>query len=181
MPVASAPCAGVMRVSWCWGWKWCCRMAASSMTSGASGRTIAATRCGTCSSAGKGRSASSPPRRCSMVPALKRVESAFVAVPSPDAALSLLSRVMGSGAELIGFELCARFCMEMAAKHGVGLRMPLPLEAPWYVMVEIAAAHERAVARHAGGGAGRRARERRGDGRRHRRERGAARHDLEDP
>ena len=40
-----------------------------------------------------------------MVPALRRIESAFVAVPSPDAALSLFSRIMGSGAELIGFEL----------------------------------------------------------------------------
>ncbi|TDG30972.1 FAD-binding oxidoreductase [Paracraurococcus ruber] len=77
-----------------------------------------------------------------LVPALKRVESAFVAVPSPDAALSLYGRIMGCGAELVAFELCARFCMEVAAKHGVGLRMPLPLEAPWYVMVEIAAAHE---------------------------------------
>jgi FAD/FMN-containing dehydrogenase len=77
-----------------------------------------------------------------LVPALKRVESAFVAVPSPDAALSLFARVMASGAEVIGFELCARFCMEMAARHGTGLSMPLPLEAPWYVMVEIAAAHE---------------------------------------
>jgi FAD/FMN-containing dehydrogenase len=77
-----------------------------------------------------------------LVPALKRIESAFVAVPSPDAALSLFARVMASGAEVIGFELCARFCMEMAARHGTGLRMPLPLNAPWYVMVEIAAAHE---------------------------------------
>ncbi len=77
-----------------------------------------------------------------LVPALRRVESAFVAVPSPDAALSLFARVMASGAEVIGFELCARFCMEMAARHGTGLRMPLPLNAPWYVMVEIAAAHE---------------------------------------
>jgi hypothetical protein len=30
------------------------------------------------------------------VPALKRVETAFVAVPSPDAALSLLSRMLGT-------------------------------------------------------------------------------------
>ncbi len=75
-------------------------------------------------------------------PALKRVETAFVAVPSPDAALSLFSRVMESGAEVIGFELCARFCMETAAKHGVGLRIPLPLESPWFVMLELAAAHE---------------------------------------
>ncbi|MEZ5852947.1 MAG: FAD-binding oxidoreductase [Hyphomicrobiaceae bacterium] len=74
-------------------------------------------------------------------PALKRVETAFVAVPSPDAALSLFGRAMESGTELIAFELCARYCMETAAKHGVGLRMPLPLESPWYVMMEIAAAH----------------------------------------
>ena len=74
-------------------------------------------------------------------PALKRVETAFVAVPSPDAALSLFSRMMESGADLIAFELCARYCMELAAKHGVGLRVPLPLESPWFVMVELAAAH----------------------------------------
>ncbi len=75
-------------------------------------------------------------------PALKRVETAFVAVPSPDAALSLFSRVMESGAEVIAFELCARYCMAIAAKNGVGLRIPLPLESPWYVMLELAAAHE---------------------------------------
>jgi FAD/FMN-containing dehydrogenase len=74
-------------------------------------------------------------------PVLKRVETAFVAVPSPDAALSLFSRVMESGADVIAFELCQRFCMEMAAKHGVGLRMPLPLESPWFVMLEMSAAH----------------------------------------
>jgi len=76
-----------------------------------------------------------------LVPALRSVESAYVAVPSPDAALSLFARVMASGAEVIGFELCARFCMDMAARHGTGLRLPLPASAPWFVMVEIAAAH----------------------------------------
>ncbi len=75
-------------------------------------------------------------------PALKRVETAYVAVPSPDAALSLFSRMMESGADVIAFELCANYCMEMAARHGVGLRIPLPLESPWYVMVELSAAHE---------------------------------------
>ena len=74
-------------------------------------------------------------------PALKRIETAFVAVPSPDAALSLFGRVMESGADVIAFELCQRFCMEMAAKHGVGLRMPLPLESPWFVMLEMSASH----------------------------------------
>lgn len=74
-------------------------------------------------------------------PPLKRVETAFVAVPSPDAALSLYGRMLESGADLIAFELCQRLCMEMAARHGVGLRMPLPLESPWFVMLELSANH----------------------------------------
>lgn len=78
-----------------------------------------------------------------LVPALKRVETAFVAVPSPDAALNLLSRVMGSGAEVIAFELIIRRCLETVERQGAanGIRVPLALESPWYVMVEIAAAH----------------------------------------
>ena len=75
-------------------------------------------------------------------PALRRVETAFVAVPTPDAALSLLSRMLESGCEVIAFELCAGYCMETAAKYGTGLRIPLPLGNPWYVMLEVAAAHE---------------------------------------
>ena len=76
-----------------------------------------------------------------LVPALKRVETAFVAVPSPDAALSLLSRVLGSGAEVIAFELILRRCMEIVERFGQRTRMPMALDSPWYVMVEIAAAH----------------------------------------
>jgi FAD/FMN-containing dehydrogenase len=74
-------------------------------------------------------------------PALKRTETAFIAVPNPHAALSLYGRMMESGAELIAFELCARHCMQVAAEFGVDLRIPLPLESPWFVMAEIAAAH----------------------------------------
>ncbi len=76
-----------------------------------------------------------------LVPALKRVETAFVAVPSPDAALSLFSRVMESGAEVIAFELMIGRCLEIVDRHGIGLRVPIALGSPWYVMVEIAAAH----------------------------------------
>jgi len=75
-------------------------------------------------------------------PAIKRMETAFVAVPTPDAALSLYGRMQAAGADLIAFEICSRFCMEIAEKHGVGLRIPLPIESPWFVMLEIAAAHE---------------------------------------
>lgn len=76
-----------------------------------------------------------------LVPALKRVETAFVAVPSPEAALSLLSRVMGSGAEVIAFELILKRCMEIVERHGQRVRMPMALDSPWYVMIELAAAH----------------------------------------
>ena len=75
-------------------------------------------------------------------PALKYTETAFVAVPTPDAALSLYGRMMEAGADLVAFELVVRHCMETAARYGTDLRMPLPLESPWFVMVEIAAAHE---------------------------------------
>ena len=76
-----------------------------------------------------------------LAPQLKNVETAFIAVPSPDAALSLYGRMMESGAELVAFELCARHCMEVADRYGVDLRVPLPIESPWYVMAEMAAAH----------------------------------------
>jgi FAD/FMN-containing dehydrogenase len=77
-----------------------------------------------------------------LVPPLRAVETAFVAVPSPAAALALLSRVMGAGAEVVAFELIGRVCLEIVAAHAPpGLRVPLPLESPWYVMVELAAAH----------------------------------------
>ena len=72
----------------------------------------------------------------------KRVETAFVAVPDPEAALSLYGRMMELGADLVAFEICGRYTMETAARYGVGIRMPLALESPWFVMVEIAAAHE---------------------------------------
>lgn len=75
-------------------------------------------------------------------PKLNRVETAYVAVPSPDAALSLFGRMMESGVEVIAFELCSQYSMCMCEEHGVGLRLPLPTEFPWYVMVELSAAHE---------------------------------------
>ena len=59
------------------------------------------------------------------LPALKRVETAFVAVPSPDAALSLLSRMLESGADVIAFELIRKECMQVVERHGLRTRMPM--------------------------------------------------------
>lgn len=76
-----------------------------------------------------------------LVPALKRVETAFVAVPSPDAALTLFGRVMEAGADVIAFELLRGLCLEISVRQDARVRAPLPVGAPWYVMVELAAAH----------------------------------------
>lgn len=82
-----------------------------------------------------------------LVPSLKRVETAFVAVPSPDAALDLLSRSLSGGADVVAFELISRSCMEVVRQHGQNMRMPMALDSPWYVLVEVAAAHAAAPLR----------------------------------
>jgi FAD/FMN-containing dehydrogenase len=76
-----------------------------------------------------------------LVPPLRRVETAFVAVQSPEAALALLSRMLGCGAEVVAFELIQWACLDTIARRAPQLRLPLPIEHPWYVMVELAAAH----------------------------------------
>ena len=76
-----------------------------------------------------------------LVPPMRRVETGFLAVPSPEAALALLSRVLGAGAEVTAFELIQWVCLDTIARHAPHLRIPLPIESPWFVMVELAAAH----------------------------------------
>lgn len=74
-------------------------------------------------------------------PVLRRVETAFVAVKNPAAALQLHERMLESGADLVAFELINRYCLEIVERFATGVSMPLNLEGEWYVMVEIAAAH----------------------------------------
>ena len=63
----------------------------------------------------------------------------FAAVPSPEAAVSLLSHGKDRFAELFSsFELMAAGCVESAVAHLQGVRNPLATEAPWYVLVELA-------------------------------------------
>lgn len=76
-----------------------------------------------------------------LVPPLRKVETAFLAVPSPEAALALLSRMLGCGAEVTAFELIQWVCLDTIARRGPQIRIPLPIEHPWYVMVELAAPH----------------------------------------
>ena len=64
---------------------------------------------------------------------------AFVAVPSPGAALDLLGQMRGhAGGELNAFELVPRIAMDLVCKHIEKTHDPLRLSSPWYVLVEIA-------------------------------------------
>lgn len=64
-------------------------------------------------------------------------DTAFIAVPSPQAAVSLLSLMQEtSGNRIVGFELIAAIALDFAVRHA-GVRRPLG-PAPWYVLAELA-------------------------------------------
>lgn len=64
--------------------------------------------------------------------------TAFLAVPSPEAALELLNAAKaGAGGTLTTFELMSRFCLDMVLKHASGTREPLSEPSPWYVLMEV--------------------------------------------
>jgi D-lactate dehydrogenase (cytochrome) len=73
-----------------------------------------------------------------LVPRPRSVETAFVGVPSPEAALELLGlateRTAGG---VTSFELMLRMGIELVLKHGAGCRDPLPQVHPWYVLIEL--------------------------------------------
>ena len=65
-------------------------------------------------------------------------ETAFIAVPDPDAALGLLSlaREM-SGDRVMAFEIIPELAMGFTVKH-MGVRHPLSEPSPWYILSELA-------------------------------------------
>lgn len=68
------------------------------------------------------------------------IESAFVGVPSPEAAIKLLNMAQGRiGGTITSFELIAGPIVEFAIKYGHGVRDPLVGRHPWYVLVEVTA------------------------------------------
>jgi FAD/FMN-containing dehydrogenase len=73
-----------------------------------------------------------------LVPRPRSIETAFVGVPSPEAALELLGlateRTAGG---VTSFELMLRVGIELVLKHGAGCRDPLPEVHPWYVLIEL--------------------------------------------
>jgi len=86
--------------------------------------------------------------------------TAFVALPSPSAAVQLLAELQASsGGQITAFELIPRLALELVMKHLGGARDPLASPSPFYVLVEADSAaqydlkgmleseHESAIAR----------------------------------
>ena len=73
-----------------------------------------------------------------LFPKPKSHETAFVAVPDPQAAVDLLglAREM-SGNRVVACELLPAIGMEFTVKH-MGVRNPLAQSSPWYVLAELA-------------------------------------------
>jgi len=73
-----------------------------------------------------------------LFPRPRSVETAFVGVPSPRAALDLLNLVQKrTGGAATTFELMKRLAIEFAVKNGVDCRDPLDEPHPWYVLLEL--------------------------------------------
>jgi FAD/FMN-containing dehydrogenase len=65
------------------------------------------------------------------------VETGFIAVPSPAAAIELLARTRaGTGDGVTAFELISRRALEMVLRHIPGTADPLASPSPWYVLLE---------------------------------------------
>jgi FAD/FMN-containing dehydrogenase len=76
-----------------------------------------------------------------LFPAQRTIETAFVGVPSPEAALALLNLIQEkTNRAATSFELIARIAVEFAIRHGHGVRDPLEEPHPWYVLVQLASA-----------------------------------------
>jgi FAD/FMN-containing dehydrogenase len=76
-----------------------------------------------------------------LFPAPKTVETAFIGVPSPRAALKLLSLVQErTDRAATSFELICRLAIDFALHHGHGIRDPLDEPHPWYVLLQLASA-----------------------------------------
>jgi FAD/FMN-containing dehydrogenase len=73
-----------------------------------------------------------------LFPAPRAISTAWIGVPSPEAALELLNLVQSRvGTSLTSFELMQRIALEFDLKHLPGARDPLSSPHPWYVLAEI--------------------------------------------
>ena len=75
------------------------------------------------------------------------VETAFVGVKSPAAALKLLSISQNEAAgTLTSFELLSGIAVDFSIHHGIDIRDPLASKHPWYVLMELSSSRDNARA-----------------------------------
>ena len=73
-----------------------------------------------------------------LFPRPRSIETAFIGVPSPHAALALLGLANErAGGTVTSFELIPRVAVEFALKHAPSCRDPLSGQHPWYVLIEL--------------------------------------------
>src|ERR1700716_2931432 len=78
-----------------------------------------------------------------LFPRPRSVETAFIGVPSPRAALDLLNMVQErTGGAATTCELIKRIAIEFALKHGPDCRDPLSGPHPWYVLLELSSSED---------------------------------------
>jgi len=78
-----------------------------------------------------------------LFPRPRSVETAFIGVPSPRAALDLLNMVQErTGGAATTCELIKRIAIEFAVKHGPDCRDPLSAPHPWYVLLELSSSED---------------------------------------
>ena len=73
-----------------------------------------------------------------LFPAVHSLTTAWVALPSPQAAVELIGRLRGQcGERLTGFELMSRQSVEFVLRHVAGCNDPFGEAHPWYVLIEL--------------------------------------------
>ncbi len=73
-----------------------------------------------------------------MFPLPKATATAFLATPSPAAAVAWLRRAKGMlGDRITAMELIERRCLEIARAHDAGIPDPIASAYPWYLLVEL--------------------------------------------
>ena len=82
-----------------------------------------------------------------LLPKPRTMETAFVGLASPEAALKQLEKSQTSaGSALTSFELLPDIAVQFALKHGPGLRAPLAGAHAWYVLMDISSPRDDARA-----------------------------------
>ncbi|VIO79582.1 putative FAD-linked oxidoreductase [Bradyrhizobium ivorense] len=78
-----------------------------------------------------------------LFPRPRAIETAYVGLKSPAAALKLLSisRNEAAGA-LTSFELLADIAVDFSIRHGIDIRDPLTSKHPWYVLMELSSSRD---------------------------------------